>query len=366
MLLSQGKVRDIYDAAEGDRLLIVTSDRISTYDVVHPTPIPDKGKVLTGLSAFWFERTSEVCPNHLVSYTEVPDDARGRGMLVERLEMFPLECVVRGYITGSGWKDYQATGAVCGIELPAGLRESEQLPEPIFTPATKAEVGDHDENVDIERAAELVGGRDVAEELQRLSIEIYSLAAAHARERGIILADTKFEFGRDARGPDRARGRGLHAGLLALLARRRLRARPLPAVVRQAVRARLGRRLGLGQDAAGARAAGRGGRGHAAPLRRGLRADRRRALRALARAERRRVKARVLIRPKEGILDPQGQAVERALPALGFEGVTEVRVGRLVELEVDDPARVPEMCERLLANPLIEDYEVLVEEGAPS
>jgi phosphoribosylaminoimidazole-succinocarboxamide synthase len=199
VLLSQGKVRDIY-AADGNRLLIVASDRISTYDVVHPTPIPDKGRVLTGLSAFWFERTGEICPNHLVSYTDVPEDARGRGMLVKRLEMFPIECVVRGYITGSGWKDYQATGAVCGIELPEGLRESEQLPEPIFTPATKAEVGDHDENVDIERAGELVGGREVAEELRRLSIEIYSFASEHARSRGIILADTKFEFGRDADG----------------------------------------------------------------------------------------------------------------------------------------------------------------------
>jgi phosphoribosylaminoimidazole-succinocarboxamide synthase len=199
MLLSQGKVRDIH-AAEGGRLLIVASDRISTYDVVHPTRIPDKGKVLTGLSAFWFEHTREVCPNHLVSCTEVPDEARGRAMLVERLEMFPLECVVRGYITGSGWKDYQATGAVCGIDLPAGLRESEQLPEPIFTPATKAEVGDHDENVDLERAAELVGGTEIAEELRRLSIAIYSLAAEHAREHGIILADTKFEFGRDGEG----------------------------------------------------------------------------------------------------------------------------------------------------------------------
>ena len=199
MLVSQGKVRDIY-AAEDDRLLIVTSDRISTYDVVHPTLIPDKGKVLTGLSVFWFERTREVCPNHLVSYTEVPDEERGRAMLVEKLEMFPLECVVRGYITGSGWKDYQATGAVCGIELPSGLRESERLPEPIFTPATKAEVGDHDENVDMEAAARLVGGAEIAAELRRLSIELYSLAADHARERGIILADTKFEFGRDGQG----------------------------------------------------------------------------------------------------------------------------------------------------------------------
>jgi phosphoribosylaminoimidazole-succinocarboxamide synthase len=193
--LSSGKVRDIYAVGE-DRLLLVASDRISTYDVVHPTPIPDKGKLLTGLTAFWLDRTGEVCPNHLISFTDVPEEFRGRAMLVERLEMVPVECVVRGYITGSGWKDYQATGAVCGIELPDGLRESDQLPEPIFTPATKAEVGDHDENVDFDRAAEIVGDRELLEELRRLSIAIYELGAAHARERGIILADTKFEFGR--------------------------------------------------------------------------------------------------------------------------------------------------------------------------
>ena len=193
--LSSGKVRDIY-AVGGDRLLLVASDRISTYDVVHPTPIPDKGKLLTGLTAFWLERTTSICENHLISYTEVPDAERGRAMLVERLEMVPVECVVRGYITGSGWKDYQATGAVCGIGLPAGLRESEQLPEPIFTPATKADVGDHDENVDFDRAAEIVGDRPLLEELRRLSIALYEMGAAHARERGIILADTKFEFGR--------------------------------------------------------------------------------------------------------------------------------------------------------------------------
>ena len=197
--LSSGKVRDIYAVGE-DRLLLVASDRISTYDVVHPTPIPDKGKVLTGLTAFWLERTGEICPNHLISYTDVPEEFRGRAMLVERLEMAPVECVVRGYITGSGWKDYQATGAVCGIELPEGLRESEQLPEPIFTPATKAEVGDHDENVDFDRAAEIIGDRELLEELRRLSIAVYGVGAAHARERGIILADTKFEFGRRADG----------------------------------------------------------------------------------------------------------------------------------------------------------------------
>ncbi len=194
-LVSQGKVRDIYRVGD-DRLLMVVSDRISTYDVVHPTPVPDKGKMLTGLTAFWLEHTGGIVPNHLVSYTEVPEEVRGRAMLVERLEMVPVECVVRGYITGSGWKDYLSTGAVCGIDLPAGLRESEQLPEPLFTPATKAEVGDHDENVDFDRAAEIVGDRALLEELRRLSLAIYEFGAAHARERGIILADTKFEFGR--------------------------------------------------------------------------------------------------------------------------------------------------------------------------
>ncbi len=168
--------------------------------MVHPTPIPDKGRVLAGLSVFWFQRTGHICPNHLDSFTDVPDDARGRGMLVERLEMLPVECVVRGYITGSGWKDYQATGKVCGIELPEGLEESDRLPEPIFTPATKAEVGDHDENVTFDEAARLIGDRGLLEELRRISTELYRFGAEHARERGILLADTKFEFGRRADG----------------------------------------------------------------------------------------------------------------------------------------------------------------------
>jgi phosphoribosylaminoimidazole-succinocarboxamide synthase len=197
-LLATGKVRDMYDAGYG-RLLMVASDRISTYDVVHPTPIPGKGAVLTGISAFWFELTEDICPNHVVSFTDVPDEHRGRAMLVERLEMFPVECVARGYITGSGWKDYQRSGAVCGIELPEGLRESERLPEPIFTPATKAETG-HDENVDFDTAAEIIGDRELLEELRELTLAIYARGAEHARERGIILADTKFEFGRDSRG----------------------------------------------------------------------------------------------------------------------------------------------------------------------
>jgi phosphoribosylaminoimidazole-succinocarboxamide synthase len=197
-LLASGKVREIYDL--GDRLLLVASDRISTYDVVHPTAIPDKGAVLTGLSTFWFERTSEIVANHLISVADgVPDEVRARGMVVRKLEMLPVECVVRGYITGSGWKDYQQTGAVSGIELPAGLRESEQLPEPLFTPSTKADVG-HDEAINFEGAVELIGDRELAERVRDVSISLYKHAAEHAREHGIILADTKFELGLDSDG----------------------------------------------------------------------------------------------------------------------------------------------------------------------
>jgi phosphoribosylaminoimidazole-succinocarboxamide synthase len=197
-LIASGKVREMYDAGE-DRILMVASDRISTYDVVHPTPIPDKGKVLTGLSVFWFEHLRDVVANHLVSATDgVPDDLRGRALLVSKLEMLPVECVVRGYITGSGWKDYQRTGTVSGIELPAGLRESERLPQPVFTPSTKATEG-HDETISLDAAAGLVG-RERAEQLRDVSLELYSAAASHARRRGIILADTKFEFGLDPDG----------------------------------------------------------------------------------------------------------------------------------------------------------------------
>jgi phosphoribosylaminoimidazole-succinocarboxamide synthase len=201
-LIASGKVREMYDLGgpDGDRLLMVASDRISTYDAVHPTPIPDKGSVLTGLSVFWFGATGHIVANHMISATDgVPAEARGRALAVRRLEMLPVECVVRGHITGSGWKDYQATGAVSGIELPPGLHESEQLPEPIFTPSTKADVG-HDEAIDFDRAAELVGDRALMERVRETSIEFYSFAAAHARERGVILADTKFEFGLDAAG----------------------------------------------------------------------------------------------------------------------------------------------------------------------
>src|ERR687891_662047 len=186
-LHSSGKVREMYEL-DGD-LVMVASDRISAYDVVLPTPIPDKGRVLSQMSVFWFETTGEIVPNHYLSQ-DVPAEAEGRGLRVKRLEMYPVECVVRGYITGSGWKEYKQSGSVCGIELPAGLEESQKLPEPIFTPATKAEIGDHDENVDFDRAAEIIGDRALMEELRRISIEVYERGSQHAAQRGIILADT--------------------------------------------------------------------------------------------------------------------------------------------------------------------------------
>jgi phosphoribosylaminoimidazole-succinocarboxamide synthase len=190
--VGSGKVRELY-ALDDERLLLVASDRISTFDVVLPTEIPDKGRVLTGLSAFWFARTSSIVPNHLLGLRH-----DGRSTECRRLDMLTLECVVRGYITGSGWKDYQATGGTSGHALPAGLRESDRLPEPIFTPSTKAQEG-HDENIDLSEAAELVGDEPLAE-LERISLALYQSASEHALQRGIIIADTKFEFGVDGSG----------------------------------------------------------------------------------------------------------------------------------------------------------------------
>jgi phosphoribosylaminoimidazole-succinocarboxamide synthase len=191
-------VRDIYDL--GDKLLIVATDRLSAFDVILPTPIPDKGRVLTQLSLFWFNLLKDVIPNHILSATDFPtpfdaylDDLVGRSMVVRKTHPLPIECVVRGYVSGSGWKDYQATGKICGLALPAGLRESDRLPEPIFTPATKATSG-HDENISFEQAASLIG-KDLAERVRSVSLEIYNRAADYAEPRGILLADTKFEFG---------------------------------------------------------------------------------------------------------------------------------------------------------------------------
>lgn len=196
--VARGKVRDIYDL--GDKLLIVATDRLSAFDVVLPTAIPDKGRVLTQLSLFWFELLSEIVPHHVLSAAEFPPpfdehgaELAGRSMVVRKTKPLPIECVVRGYVSGSGWKDYQATGKICGIGLPAGLAESDRLPAPMFTPATKASSG-HDENISFERAAEMIGA-ELAEHVREISLEIYRRAAAYAERRGILLADTKFEFG---------------------------------------------------------------------------------------------------------------------------------------------------------------------------
>src|SRR6266699_3848619 len=197
---ARGKVRDIYDL--GDKLLIVATDRLSAFDVILPTPIPDKGRVLTQLSLFWFRLLEDIIPNHLLSATDFPppfdrfkDELASRSMVVRKTRPLPIECVVRGYVSGSGWKDYWATGKICSIALPAGLRESDMLPEPIFTPATKAQTG-HDENISFERAASLIGA-DLAARLRDLTLEIYTRAARYAETKGIIIADTKFEFGFD-------------------------------------------------------------------------------------------------------------------------------------------------------------------------
>lgn len=198
---AQGKVRDIFDM--GSELLIVATDRISAFDVVLPDPIPYKGEVLTKISLFWFDLLGHVVPNHLISADEcdLPDaladhasSLRGRFMLVKKAQVFPVECIVRGYLAGSGWKEYQASGTVCGQKLPDGLVESSRLPEPIFTPSTKAAIGDHDENISFEQMVEIVGGEQ-AGRLRDISIALYSAARDHAASRGIIIADTKFEFG---------------------------------------------------------------------------------------------------------------------------------------------------------------------------
>jgi phosphoribosylaminoimidazole-succinocarboxamide synthase len=197
-LLARGKVRDIYDL--GDKLLIVATDRLSAFDVVMATPVPDKGRVLTQLSLFWFQHLRDVLLNHVVSASDFPapfdqyaDALAGRSMIVRKTQPLPIECVARGYLSGSGWKEYQATGKICGIPIPPGLRESDKLPEPIFTPATKAASG-HDENIPFDRAVEIVGA-PLAEKVRYITLDIYRRAAAYAEPRGILLADTKFEFG---------------------------------------------------------------------------------------------------------------------------------------------------------------------------
>jgi phosphoribosylaminoimidazole-succinocarboxamide synthase len=199
-LIARGKVRDIYDL--GEHLLIVATDRLSAFDVILPTPIPDKGRVLTQLSLFWFDKLASICPHHVISATDFSGplanyrrELEGRSMIVRRTNPLPIECVARGYISGSGWKDYRATGKICGIPLPAGLKESDRLPEPIFTPATKATTG-HDENISFEETASRIG-KELATRLRDITLEVYKRASEYAAKRGIIIADTKLEFGMD-------------------------------------------------------------------------------------------------------------------------------------------------------------------------
>jgi phosphoribosylaminoimidazole-succinocarboxamide synthase len=203
--ISSGKVRDIYEVNE-DSLLIVVSDRISAFDVIMPDPIPDKGKILNQLSEFWFEMVKDIVPSHIIStnFEDFPEECRkpeweGRSMWVKKLKMLPVECIVRGYITGSGWADYQKTGKVCGITLPAGPKESQKLEKPLFTPSTKAELGEHDENISFEKACEILGTQ-MAEKVRDATLAVYEKCAAYALEKGIIIADTKFEFGLDEEG----------------------------------------------------------------------------------------------------------------------------------------------------------------------
>ncbi len=193
-----GKVRELYETPDG-RLLLVASDRLSAYDVVLPTPIPDKGRILTQLSLWWFEQLADIIPNHVVSGTDVPPEYAGRAMVCQRLTMVPVECVARGYLTGSGLADYRATGAVCGVPLPHGLIDGSRLPEPIFTPATKAAIGEHDENISYSAVVDLVGA-DLAAELRRVTLAVYARGEAVAERAGILLADTKLEFGHGADG----------------------------------------------------------------------------------------------------------------------------------------------------------------------
>ena len=313
--VGSGKVRELY-ALDDERLLLVATDRISTFDVVLPTEIPDKGRVLTGLVGVLVRPHA----GHRARTTCSRSRDDGRSPECRRLEMLPIECVVRGYLSGSGWKDYRGDGRdVCGHALPAGLRESDRLPEPIFTPATKAQAG-HDENIDARAARPSSSARSASREVERIALALYAFAAEYARERGIIIADTKFEFGLDAEGRLVLGDEALTPDSSRFWPADEYAPGRRAAVVRQAVRPRLLRDARLGQDRPGPGAARRRRRGHARALRRGVRARDRDRVRRVPRGPGggAPVKATVLVRPKEGILDPQGQAVEGSLRQLGL------------------------------------------------
>jgi phosphoribosylaminoimidazole-succinocarboxamide synthase len=275
-LLARGKVRDNY-AVGDDRILMVASDRISAFDVIMGEPIPGKGELLTQMALFWFARLDHICPNHLTgddpASVVTPEEApqiRGRAMLVQRLKPIPVEAVVRGYLAGSGWKEYQEGQAVCGVKLPAGLRNASKLPAPIYTPAAKAEAGEHDENITFDKTVEIVGA-DLAARIRDISIAIYKAASEFAATKGIIIADTKFEFGLDPQGRLVLMDEVLTPDSSRYWPAESYAARQQPAQLRQAVPARLagggaGQRQALGQDAPGAAPAARGDREHRRPL----------------------------------------------------------------------------------------------------
>ena len=354
-LVYSGKVRDVFDAGDG-LLLMVASDRISAFDDVFDKPIPDKGRVLTAMTAYWGGELAEIAPTHLVSTdpADFPVAERdraglaGRAMLVRRAEMLPIECIVRGYLAGSAWREYRERQTMHGEPLPAGLVEADRLPEPVFTPSTKAATG-HDENIAFAAAAALVG-EELAGRARAVCLAAYSAAARAALARGVIVADTKFELGIGRRRPCDLR-RDRDAGLVAPVGRGDLGRRPHAALVRQAAAARLAGGDGLGHGATTPVDAGRGRRLDAGALRRGLRADHRAAPGRLVGRRRENVSYDIVveIRGLAGLADPEGLAIERALPSLGFDGVRGVHVGKVFRFDVDAPSeaelvRPPRSC----------------------
>ncbi len=369
-----GKVRELYDAGAG-RLLMVASDRVSAFDVIMAEPIADKGRVLTAMTSFWCDEMADVVPGSQITADPVaiadalggatlPAGWAGRAVLVQRAEMLQLECIVRGYLAGSAYEEYERAGTVHGTTMPAGLRLAGKLDEPIFTPSTKAAEG-HDLNIDFSAAVDLVGA-EAAGAARDICLELYRRAAARCAEAGFILADTKFELGYvdGVLVPVR---RGVHARLLAAVAGRRGRARPDAAGLRQAAAARLAGRPALGPHAAPATIAVAGDVGPLGALRGGVRARHRAQAGRLVRCLAMRFRARVEVQLRPGIADPEGATIERALPALGFGGVAHVRAGRSFSFEVDAPdegaarTTATELAERLLANPVIEHSRLELE-----
>jgi phosphoribosylaminoimidazole-succinocarboxamide synthase len=372
--IHSGKVRELYDAGDG-RLLMVASDRVSAFDVIMAEPIANKGRVLTAMTSFWCDEMADVVPGAQITADPVaiadalggidlPPDWAGRAVLVHAAEMLHLECIVRGYLAGSAYAEYERSGTVHGMTMPAGLQLASKLPEPIFTPSTKATEG-HDLNIDFGAAVDLVGA-EAALQARHVCLELYRRAAARCAEAGFVLADTKFELGYV--GGVLTLCDEVHARLLTAVAGRPGGAWSDAARLRQAAPAGLAGGPALGPHAAPAPAARRGHRGPVGPLRRRLRPRRRALVGRLVRCDAMRFQARVEVQLRPGIADPEGATIERALPALGFGGVAHVRAGRSFSFEVDaadeGAARTTasELADRLLANPVIEQSTLEIRE----